>query len=115
MPAEYEIKKALGFCKMNLYTIALRLAAKTFIVKEKVENEVQVLRWPICEGCPKRDTKENKCTVCGCFLDLKIESKINWNAKRFRNEITHCPLGKWNDIETANLYRAMDGKELLTT
>lgn len=91
----------------------LHLLAETVIVKEKVSADVAKERMGVCLECPKRNNVENTCTVCGCFLDLKTGAKTNWNAKRMRNEITHCPLGKWNDKETANLYREMDGNELL--
>lgn len=97
----------------ELKSRALHLLASKLIVKEEVDEQEAKRRMAVCFGCEKRDEKENVCDVCGCFLDLKTRAKTNWNAKRLRNEITHCPLGKWNDKETANLYREMDGKELL--
>ncbi len=30
-----------------------------------------------------------------------------------RSEVTHCPEGRWGDIEIANHYRKLDGLELL--
>lgn len=98
----------------EIKNIALRLIAGNVIVREKVGAKKQEARMAVCFGCPSRDEKQNVCDVCGCFLDLKTGAKTNWNAKKFRNEITHCPLGKWNDKDTANIYREMDGKELLT-
>jgi len=92
---------------------ALHLLAETVIVKEKVTADVAKERMNVCNGCEKRNKVENTCSVCGCFLDLKTGARTNWNAKKMRNEITHCPLGKWSDKETANLYREMDGKQLL--
>lgn len=92
----------------------LHLIAEKVIVKEHVTESEAAERMSVCFFCPKRNEKENVCDECGCFLDLKTRAKINWNAKKLRNEITHCPLGKWNDKETANIYREMDGKELLT-
>ena len=91
----------------------LHLIAETVIVKEHVTETEAAVRMSVCFSCPNRNEKENVCDVCGCFLDLKTGAKTNWNAKRLRNEITHCPLGKWNDKEIANVYREMDGKELL--
>ena len=111
MPAANKQRKAMGFQEMK--NKALHLLAETVIVKEKVTADVAKERMRVCFGCSSRDEKENVCGECGCFLDLKTGAKTNWNAKRMRNEITHCPLGKWNDKETANLYREMDGKELL--
>ena len=93
---------------------ALHLIAETVIVQEHVTEAEAKERFSICVGCEYRNEKENICDVCGCFLDLKTGAKTNWNAKRLRNEITHCPMGRWSDKETANIYREMDGKELLT-
>lgn len=93
---------------------ALHLLAEKLIVKEQVDGDEAARRFRVCVGCEYRNEKENVCDVCGCFLDLKTTAKTNWNAKKLRNEITHCPLGKWNDKKTANVYRGMDGKELLT-
>lgn len=93
---------------------ALRLIAEKAIVKETVSDDEADKRFSVCLKCEKRNAEENTCTVCGCFLDLKTGSKVNLNAKKLRNEITHCPLGRWNDKEIANVYREMDGKELLT-
>ena len=87
------------------------LLAQNLIVKEQVSEQVAAERMRVCEGCDRRDKKANKCLECGCFLDLKTSAATNWNAKKLRNEITHCPLGKWGDLETANEYRRRDGKE----
>lgn len=99
---------------MNLIEKIKHLAAEKLIVREWTTAEVAAHRMAICEGCPNRNKEENKCTVCGCFLDLKTEALTNWNAKKVRNEVTHCPLGKWGDVEIANEYRRIDGKELIT-
>lgn len=99
---------------MGLLDDILHLAAEKIIVKEKVSPEVSKERYALCLECSHRDKVADKCTVCGCFLDLKTGAKINWNALKNRNEITHCPLGKWNDLETANTYRKLDGKEEIT-
>lgn len=93
---------------------ALHLLAAMVIVKEVVEGQEADERFSVCLSCDRRDAEENTCLECGCFLDLKTSAKTNWNARKLRNEITHCPLGRWNDIEIANVYREMDGKELLT-
>lgn len=98
---------------MTLFEQALKVAAKTILVNESVEPLEAERRYGICGTCKFRDEKKDMCGVCGCFLDVKTGAKTNWNAKRFRNEITHCPMGYWGDVETANMYRQMDGKELL--
>lgn len=96
----------------------LHLIAETVIVKEETDIETAIKRSLICGGCERNDKTENGpygvCMDCKCFLDLKPKSKTNWNPKKNRNEITHCPNGFWNDKDIANIYREMDGKELLT-
>ena len=99
---------------MTLIEKIEHLLAESFVVKEHIGEGVAKERMGICLGCDRRDEKANKCVECGCFLDLKTDSRINWNPKKMRNEFTHCPLGKWDDLETANEYRRIDGKELLT-
>lgn len=89
------------------------LASKV-IVKEWVDGETADARFDVCLKCEHRDAEENKCKVCTCFLDLKTKSRVNWRPSKNRNEITHCPLGQWNDKEIANEYRALDGLKLLT-
>lgn len=98
---------------MNIFEEALRLAAKTVLVTGEVAGDEAAKRFSACLECDKRNAAQNKCEVCGCFLDVKTKAKSNWNARRLRNEITHCPLGKWEDLNTANMYRQMDGKEFL--
>ena len=88
--------------------IAHFLAAK-IIVKSNVSDLIAKERIEVCFKCENRDPENEKCKVCGCFLDLKTTTEINWNVKRNRQEVTHCPLGKWNDLEIANEYRKTDG------
>lgn len=96
---------------MTLFERALKVAAKALIVGNNVEPGEAARRYAVCLGCEFRDTEKDTCGVCHCFLDLKINAETNWNAVKFRDEITHCPKGKWGDKEIANLYREMDGKQ----
>lgn len=80
--------------------------AGALIVGEKVSDEVAAWRMSICQACEHR--RDNVCGVCGCFLDLKAKSATNFNPAKMRNEVTHCPLGKWNDEEIANHYRSLE-------
>lgn len=88
--------------------------AKNIIVKEWVDGQTADERFDTCLKCEYRNSEENTCTICTCFLDLKTKSRVNWRPAKNRNEITHCPLGKWNDKEIANEYRALDGLKPLT-
>ena len=99
---------------MTLKDKILHLIAETVIVKELTDRATALERMEVCLACEHRDDKANKCGVCGCFLDLKTTCATNWNAKKLRNEVTHCPLGKWDDLEIANQYRVLDGLEPLT-
>lgn len=79
--------------------------ADALIVGQKVGDEVAAWRMAICRVCEHR--RDNVCGVCGCFLDLKTKSATNFNPSKMRYEITHCPLGKWDDEEVANHYRSL--------
>lgn len=98
---------------MNAIDEILKLAAKTALVNEKADAETARFRMSVCLQCEKRDPIEERCKVCKCYLEPKTKAAKNWNVRHLRNEITHCPLGKWNDIEIANHYRQIDGKPLL--
>lgn len=98
---------------MNIFLRALKVAAQVLVI-DHVEGEIARKRMSVCLMCPYRDPKNEVCGICHCFLDLKTTSETNWNPERLRQEITHCPKGKWDDKEIANVYRQMDGKELLT-
>ena len=99
---------------MNFLDEIKHYLASKVIVKEKVNEELADWRFDICLQCSRRDADENKCLEYGCFLDLKVGSRVNWRPAKNRNEITHCPLGKWDDKQIANEYRRLDGAEPLT-
>lgn len=90
-----------------------KIAAGALIVREHVDDQTAESRMNICRGCPKADLANDKCLQCGCFLSLKTAAFSNWKPSKNRTEITHCPLGKWGDLETANAYRTLDGLPLL--
>lgn len=99
---------------MNIIDKIMHLAAEKLIVKEYTDRATAMDRMEVCLTCEHRDEGANKCKVCGCFLDLKVICATNWNPKKNRNEVTHCPLGKWGDLEITNQYRLLDGLEPLT-
>ena len=90
-----------------------KLAAGIAIVQEHVSDDVAKTRYEICLQCPKRGEENNTCAACGCYLDLKTKAYSNRTFERPFGEITHCPLGKWGDLEIANYYRLADGKPLI--
>jgi len=90
-----------------------RIAAGAVIVRESIDPITEENRMSICRGCDKADLANDKCLQCGCFLSLKTAAKTNWRPSKNRNEITHCPLGKWSDKEVANAYRTLDGLPIL--
>lgn len=84
-----------------------------FSVADLDNEAIAEARMKTCEGCNRFDKENLTCGVCGCFMDIKTKLEVYRNAKKLRNEITHCPMGKWGDKQIANIYRKMDGKELL--
>jgi len=92
----------------------IKTAAKIlFEVLEHEDPELTQFRYNICQGCEKFEKEHERCGVCGCFMDIKTKLTTNRNYQKNRVEITHCPLGKWNDRHIANMYRKMDGIEKL--
>jgi hypothetical protein len=72
---------------------------KYTIIVEKldgnVDEETIKIRKEACRTCPFN--VDEKCEKCGCYIDLKVETKVNWNPKKLKKELTHCPEGKWGD------------------
>ena len=99
----------------NITNKILSTVADKVLTVEKMKNPLFVqARMNTCRGCPKFDKENISCTVCGCFMNIKTTLKYNINPKKLgRREKTHCPLGKWDDLDEANKYRKLDGKELL--
>lgn len=74
------------------------------------DDDIKNERLKTCEYCPMMDKENRRCKICTCFIDAKVGIKINKNPdKGMRKELTHCPLGKWNDKDVANYYREKDG------
>lgn len=95
---------------MSLSKKLLSLAAEALLVEQYVEEAVAKFRMSICLTCDRRDPGMNRCLECGCMLDAKTKSKLNRRLSLGRqSEVTHCPLGKWDDLKIANEYRKLDG------
>lgn len=98
---------------MSWFEKAKLLAAQTVFVLEQVAQETADARWKTCWQCDRMDREARKCRECGCLLQAKIWAKTSRSPARMMGEITHCPLGRWDDKDIANHYRREDGREPL--
>lgn len=58
--------------------------------------EIAEMRMATCRLCTEFDAKNIKCTVCGCYVEIKSKLDFHRNPKNFgKIEKTHCPQGKW--------------------
>lgn len=88
--------------------------AKFFLAVEDLnDSEQEAIRWQTCQTCPKFKEGSGQCGVCGCFMDVKTKLKTNRDPELLKIVTTHCPLGKWGDLEIANMYRIEKGLEPL--
>ena len=94
---------------MSIVDEIAKLAASLILVEEEVSPELAALRLEVCQNCDRLDRVSMRCKVCKCYVEVKTTSRVNNNPKRLRQEITHCPLGLWNDLEVCNEYRKIDG------
>lgn len=99
---------------MNILSRIGELLAEKTLVISYVEPEVKEFRQGVCNTCERHDPIQNRCKICKCFLAVKTGTKENRDPIRLRYEITHCPRGKWNDLELTNRYRELDGLPLLS-
>lgn len=93
-----------------------KVAGLALEVEPLDDNELKAKRIEVCESNAGScfDAQNRKCKMCGCYIDAKAGIKINRNPKQgMRSEVTHCPLGKWDDLELANHYRVMDNLKVL--
>lgn len=84
---------------MREQVIKLRNELITFVLGDTfVDEEVKEFRENECRNnCPLYDSNNDKCTICKCYIEVKTPMKTNFNIKKMRYEITHCPDGRWND------------------
>ena len=94
---------------MSWFEEAKKIAAATVLVMEHVDQPTAQARMDVCDTCEWNDRASKKCSICGCFLENKVWSKISRSKPRPLGELTHCPRGKWNDKDIADHYRALDG------
>ena len=95
---------------MKWYNELLKRGAKIAFEVKTIEKQEADRRLAICKACEKYNTAEDQCTICGCFMEIKTGMKVHRNISKTRNEITHCPEGRWGeeDKEIANKYRELD-------
>ena len=99
----------IRFSLMNIVDKIGRILADKALVHERVSEQEKQRRLSICESCARFDANARRCKVCKCYVDAKASAKTNKNPLRGRNEITHCPMGFWGDVDVANVYREIDG------
>lgn len=84
-------------------------AAELIMVVDKLDSTVDAEtinnRKLACSSCDKR--VKDKCSMCGCYIDIKVTTKVNRTITG-KKEITHCPLGKWNDKDLINIYSLLN-------
>jgi len=88
---------------MGLVTLFL----ENLLVEEYTTQEVTDLRLEACNTCEFRD--DDKCSLCGCFIEIKAKMDKNKNPKNFfKVEKTHCKKGKWAFIDDAGVLHKSD-------
>jgi len=95
---------------MNIIDNLLAKSAKILLaVEEHGLKELTEKRLAACNQCENYDQEHKQCTVCGCFMDVKTTLVTNRNPHAGgRIEITHCPLGRWDDLHIAQMYNRID-------
>ena len=90
---------------MNLVQKVLQFGADIALPVERVDPITKRVRLALCKACDRFDEDSGKCLECGCFMEVKTGAKTHRNPdKGMRVEVTHCPLGKWNDMKLAVFY-----------
>ena len=84
---------------------ARNLLVKKVMVREEVDEKEAERRMSICQSCDNYDQETERCKICTCIMPIKTKSKVNFNPNTLRNEITHCPVGNWGDLEISEFYK----------
>ena len=77
--------------------LAKRAAKAVLAVEDLNDEELENFRLGVCRSCDKFDKEDQRCKVCGCFMEVKAALLTFRNPDALRVEFTHCPLGRWND------------------
>lgn len=75
------------------------------VVRQPETDESKVeARQAKCDGC--KFNVDGICRICDCVIGIKVSSRVNWNLKKRRSELTHCPKGFWiGEEEITALYQ----------
>lgn len=105
----------LGKKIVQMFDNTMKRAAAAALEVETMEDTIVVSeRLKTCSECVHRNAEREKCGVCGCYIQIKATMKVNHNPIYLQTEFTHCPMGKWGDLEIANHYRAARGQQLIS-
>lgn len=89
--------------------IVKKKGVELLVIVEKLDREAdaETIRWRtnICNSCPNK--VNDKCGICKCYIELKVETKVNRN-KYGKKEITHCPEGRWKDKQIQLYYSSLN-------
>lgn len=90
------------FESKGLKKLALDVIQGVLVEELLMDADIVQSRRSICGGspgvapCEEMDRENEICNKCGCFLQIKTQSKVNKKLSG-GSEITHCPLNKWLD------------------
>jgi hypothetical protein len=68
----------------NLAQAAFSEAKSVLSGEPPVSEEESARRLAICHGCPHFRHSDQRCPLCGCFMNYKATLRSQ-----------HCPVGKW--------------------
>lgn len=81
------------------------IVAEKLNPRDKADLETIEMRKRACESCV--NNIDGECRICKCLIDIKTETKVNFNIKKMKYELTHCPLGLWEDALIVNLIKTI--------
>jgi hypothetical protein len=92
------------FANKGWRKLAAQLAEGLILVEEITDFEIINFRKEQCLKCPNMDKENKMCGICKCFLSIKTKAKTNRTPNGI--QVTHCPIGNWNDKEIADHYNS---------
>lgn len=92
-----------SFTNKGWRKLAAELAGGVLVIEETTDFALINFRREQCVACPNMDKKNKMCKICTCFLSEKTKSITN-RTLTGEVQVTHCPIGNWNDKEIADHY-----------